>query len=433
MGLLPSLATLSLNISGNSSDSYTQRENYRELSPIVPRGEDEERAQEPFNTDEEGEEEDEDEDEAEQEDEDEDEAEQEAEQSQQEAEEAEEGEQAQPEAEEAEEGEQAEQAEEAEPAEPAEQAKQKRARIQNTKMLTFPPKSSDWLTKKSADKFRLQPIWRQAHQMDFVFENPLHGKFWNSNAYKLLFRRADNGLQVLTKNSPTSYCHYGKNFQKKTNFFSSLVDLKLKRPCPAHPCVFQKANQTHELVATEQSQETRNSVPFGITETVIATWQEKIARRRSSDPKIEHLLFVDAFAGFGSVANAATEISRTDPRIFVVQNDFCKSRNGLNFDLSKPNEFEIFMLFAVQALVRARNIKRDPTDTGLLPKNIALLLWLSTPCKTYSLQAVYHHRGRGKLTDLAENNDKMNLLIANWVDREMLRGGAGAAGPSGRS
>ena len=281
-----------------------------------------------------------------------------------------------------------------------------------------PPRSDGWLSRNKTTISQLAPPWRKIHEMDFIFENPLDGYFWRSEAYRLLFRRAANKRDVVTINAPTSYCHYGAKYRKRTNFFTSLTNLALNAPCPKSPCARIRFFPTHEFNVSDLSSEKKNSVPSPIVEQVLNSWKRKIVDRPDEAQKIDHLLFVDAFSGFGSVAHAVREL---DSRIFVVTNDKARTRGAnMSFDVSRPSQFELLLQMSVYLLSERTKDKISWSSGRPWPSNVALLVWMSTPCETYSLNGLAAHRGAAGLSKLAHEHDAMNLKLAQWIDHNML-------------
>ena len=253
-----------------------------------------------------------------------------------------------------------------------------------------------------------------------MFENPLDGKLWESDALQLI-------KGSFTKRVDTSYCHYGTPYRKRTTFFTSLVDLKLISPCPANPC----PNSTnHEMGVAECEACVQNSIPMPIVCAVFDAWMAKhTLSTRETGREYDYFLLIDVFKGFGSVQKAAQEWNENhkDRSIFYVGNDIVDARvddpDTLNFDISRLGQFEMLIDWSVLKLrqhlarVQDEDDEPPPIDRG----RVRVLFWLSTPCDTYGPQGMGHHgRVSGRLTKKARQHDAMNLLLARWFSKRAL-------------
>lgn len=273
------------------------------------------------------------------------------------------------------------------------------------------------------------PHWRRENNYDFVVENPLYGDLWQLDIYRNLLRH-DGSNAPLSKNAQTSYCHYGFTYNKPTNFFTSLINFNPVAPCPRNCCErLLQGNPTHLSQVRDANVREKNSVPERLTNEAIDAWLDKLKvrpRGGESPPPIEHKLFVDAFAGFGSVADAVR--GRAGDDIFVVENDLSSARNGMRFDISRPGQLELLLDTCMVALRQSRG-------AGIRIENVAFLIWFSTPCETYSTEGRAAHRGSGARLDVdisrkAASHDAMNKLIARWIEKNVFCKPSGAPGPS---
>jgi hypothetical protein len=261
------------------------------------------------------------------------------------------------------------------------------------------------------------PAWRLQSRMDFVFENPLMGVLWDSDAIELLKSRNRQDGWLLARHLPTSYCHYGFDYQKPTNFFTSLVNADLAAPCPSNPCNAVKAGRRHKEKVAECSQSRANRVPEGIVHALLNAWVEKLAR---GGVAYKHLMVVDAFTGFGSVEQAAATWSWGEVCVAqVVSNDISKARDRFyNLDMGVAGNLPLLIKLGYQAV---KNSLKDGDRADFSEDQVAVLIWLSTPCETYGPQGRGFHRQVGQLiTKNAREHDAMNLVIAQWLHAELL-------------
>lgn len=265
------------------------------------------------------------------------------------------------------------------------------------------------------------PDWRRAARIDFVFENPLYGALWTTDAITLLKRHNSQLTGILTRNVPTSYCHYNTEYKKATNFFTSLVNFNLRPPCcPDQPCDALKArgDGTHSAQVAGAPQSVVNSVPEQIVHECLDAWAAKLER---GGVEHEYKLVIDAFAGFGSVERHVKNWRRNSRGVdFTVGNDVVKTRDGfgLTMDMSKDDAMDVLMDFGHACL--RQTLPAEGQETFSKDK-VVVLLWLSTPCRTYSTQALGVHRPRNaRISNDAAKDDAMNLAIAKWLDVHVL-------------
>ena len=234
--------------------------------------------------------------------------------------------------------------------------------------------------------------------IDFVFENPLDGLLWETDAIALLESK-NSADTVYTKHCATSYCRYGFAYQKRTSFFTTLTRLELKPACSRDsPCPAFAAGR-HAAACAKQPAATVNSVPSSLVEEVLDNWVENATRH--------HFLFIDAFAGFGSVTRAAADHAQP---IHVVSNDLYRDR--IDFDCSSTHALHTLLMMGFAQL-------QAETPTLRL-EEVAVLFWLSVPCTTYGPQGRGFHRARGKQpTALAKKHDAMNLALAKYLYLEL--------------
>ena len=253
---------------------------------------------------------------------------------------------------------------------------------------------------------------RQPAQKYFGYK-PVHG----APRKGLRVRNAQrDGL--LTKHTPTSYCHHGFEYQKPTNFFTSLVNLELTPPCPQQKCAWLLGgNARHRREVAECASSEANSIPERIVHACLDAWAAKLA---AGSVQYDHLVVVDAFTGFGSVETYAMRWARGDLRVAsVTANDIVHKRDGYyNLDMGTPGNLAMLIQYARIAL-RARLSAKAREE--LTDDKVAVLLWLSTPCNTYGPQGRSSHRIIGQPIDAAaQKADAMNLVLARWLYDNVL-------------
>ena len=261
---------------------------------------------------------------------------------------------------------------------------------------------------------------RETSPFDFVFENPLHGKLWNTECMQQLQAK----YQYTTYFQQTTYCRYEFEYKKPTGFLSSLPDLKLLPPCQKEsPCEWKQRYKKHQTAVLSCSQAQRNSVPKGLVDAEVDAWIKRT-------PWAAKRLFVDVFSGFGSVHEAVLE--RSDG-IHVYSNEWIKRRGqSIELDMRKF-DLTALLMFAIQKAFRGIDGHLDPPMEGdgstediiswVTQERIAVLFHVSTPCETYSNAAGGTHRARGSarpLTATARAHDEMNAKLVAWFREHVL-------------
>lgn len=229
--------------------------------------------------------------------------------------------------------------------------------------------------------------WRLDHRYDYVVENPLDGHLWQLPCTQRLLERSDKDepCGLIAKLMRTSYCHYESDSQKRTGFLTTLVEVQLEAPCPSNPCGADKHTPWESLGTRE-----RNSIPQSLIHQFLVAWMAKT-------PTNKKLVLIDVFAGFGSVETAVGwSNAHSERQIHICSNDILKRRDALyDFDMEK---FDLTVLESF-ALMRG----------GWSRENTSVLLWMSTPCTTYSIAGLFKHRPKeGSISELAASHDKMN-------------------------
>jgi hypothetical protein len=255
--------------------------------------------------------------------------------------------------------------------------------------------------------------------VDFAFENPLHGKFKDlPSLMGMLFcypgrvRRLD-----------TSYCNFGFQYQKPTVIITSLTGLRLPPPCPKHPCAAVRAGLPHAARVAECDDATKNALPPALVDALVEAWLRKHADAQTG---AEAYLLIDVFAGFGSVHGRVRE---RWPQVCVYANDLVDRGQQAVLDMGANSPFGPASLLALALL------KHSHADPDALRAHaggavgwanahkIAVLFHISTPCETYSTQALAVHREAGTCTAVsraAHRADAMNDALVAWLERAVL-------------
>lgn len=248
------------------------------------------------------------------------------------------------------------------------------------------------------------------HPISFLFENPLDGAFKNMAFTKSILK--ESGVFLTS----TSYCHYGLPYRKRTVFLSTLAGFHPALPCPSNACAAFKTSGRHASVVKEQSAAEKNSIPAKLVDLEVQAWL-------ASHPDAEQrFLFIDVFAGYGSVAE---RVRCKFPQVSVYANDIVRRKdNNVELDMSK---FDLTFLIKL-ALLLNFGLPDGPSDaTGLVEwlrgEKIAVLLHISTPCNTYSVDGMAANRDKITLqprSALARAHDRMNTDLMQWLRESCL-------------
>ena len=267
------------------------------------------------------------------------------------------------------------------------------------------------------DGFRLKkravrrpPAWRKHSMLDFTFENPLDGKFKDLPAVQKLV--ADYPSMV--RQVETSYCHYGYAYQKRTVLIGTLMGLTLKTACPQNPCRFLRTGARHPERSAECCNQQKNSLPPGLIDSVIDSWIQR------HNDGARRFLLIDVFSGWGSIP---TRLKEKWPQVFVYANDIVpREHTDNNLDMAADSVFSpsSLLMFAIRKLWPddERDIHTHPRGAigWVQQEKIAVLFHCSTPCRTYSTQALAIHRVQGtaepKTADAVRDDDMNASLIA---------------------
>ena len=266
------------------------------------------------------------------------------------------------------------------------------------------------------------PPWRSESVLDFMFENPLDGKFKDTPSVEQLLR--DNPGVVRQYN--TSYCNYGYSYRKRTVLIGTLTQLSLKPPCPAQACRQFALHGKHSEAVAECDDAQKNSLPPGLVDAMIGGW---ISRHEG---RVERFLLVDVFSGWGSIEKRVAEKKAIGEwqNVFTFANDIVKRpHTQSNFDMSENTPWNPGMLlaFALNALWPENHTLVAEHPRGALgwvqDNGVAVLFHCSTPCKTYSTNALATHRVAGTAypkTPQAEHDDAMNASLIDYFTRNVL-------------
>lgn len=254
---------------------------------------------------------------------------------------------------------------------------------------------------------------------DVVFENPLHGRFKDlPSVVQLLNDYPDRVLRI-----DTSYCHFaGFEHNKPTVFITTLSGLKLPSPCPSNPCEAVRAGEVHAWRVAECDDALKNAIPHGITDAIVDAW---LAKHTESGAR--EFVFIDAFSGHGSVNE---RVRGRHKNVSVYANDIVDRGQEGVFDLSADSPFHLGSLLAM-ALARrfpnaidAMTAHAEGAVGWAKERKIAVLFHMSTPCETYSTQALSVHRVSGTAAPAsaaARRADAMNDSLVAWVERVVIK------------
>ena len=262
-----------------------------------------------------------------------------------------------------------------------------------------------WVLKKR----KRNEVVTRTHPINFIFENPLFGRFKDMYFTKEMLEEYPD--YVFTR--PTSYCHYGMSYMKATVFIGTLSRFQPKLPCRKNPCKEYKTNRCHASQVKEQSAAEKNSIPGELVDLEVESWMQDYP-----NPD-QRFLFIDVFAGYGSVAE---RIRTKYPKVFVYANDIVRRKdNNVELDV---NKFPMSFLFNLALQKHFGDPTLPDMPDGLIPwlraEKIAVLFHLSTPCNTYSVDGLAANRDKNTLiphSALGRAHDEMNTKIMNWLKR----------------
>lgn len=250
--------------------------------------------------------------------------------------------------------------------------------------------------------------------LDFCFENPLDGYFKKLPELRHVLSSPISGIVQ----RPTSYCHYGYAYRKRTLFVTSLTDFRPILPCPGHKCSsVLRGDASHSAGVAGSTQSQRNSIPMPLLDELMTAWTQKNKRRA------DHYMVIDAFSGFGSVRAC---IQRGWPGVRVFCNDIV-GRVGVDatLDLSVDTEMRLRALLVMAVRKWWPDVGMENGVFRCLSDNkIAALVHCSTPCETYSTQAVAVHRhtdGSAKSKEAADA-DRMNKALIRFFTNAQQTG-----------
>lgn len=267
-----------------------------------------------------------------------------------------------------------------------------------------------------------EPPWRSASMLDFMFENPLDGKFKDILSVKRMLQNNPGTVRQFN----TSYCHYGYLYRKRTVLIGTLTQLSLKRPCPEEPCRQLSLRGKHSEEVAECGNAQKNSLPPLLIDAMIDGWISRHAGR------VERFLLVDVFSGWGSIERRVAEKKASGQwqNVFTFANDIVnRSHTQSNFDMSADAPWNpgTLLFFALNALWPEHNAHVTEHPRGALgwvqDNGVAVLFHCSTPCQTYSTNALATHRVAGTAdpkTPQAEHDDAMNASLINYFTRNVL-------------
>jgi len=262
-----------------------------------------------------------------------------------------------------------------------------------------------WSPSTESPATHLKHRYKSNWFLDFCMENPLDGHFKKLPALNNMLSSFSGVVQ-----RPTSYCHYDYAYRKRTVFFTSLTAFRPILPCPGHKCgMLLGGDASHSSRVADSTQSQRNSIPLPLLDELLTAWTQKTKTRA------EHYLLIDAFAGFGSVRAC---VERGWPGVRLFCNDIV-DRVGVNFtlDLSVDTDQRLQALLVLAVKKFWHHMRMDNGVLQCLSDNkIAVLVHCSTPCETYSTQALAVHRfaDGSPRSKQAADADNMNTALVQF-------------------
>ena len=271
--------------------------------------------------------------------------------------------------------------------------------------------------------FRLKKRARRNLQkgcgLDFTLENPADGRFKDLDCVKRLL----NDYPGYVSRTVTSYCHYGYTYRKRTLFISTLSAFNPLPACPRFNCPWKLRGGSHPNRVVGTSQAERNSIPPLLIDLIIESWMKCRAAR-------EYLL-LDVFSGWGSIERRVREHQENGKwlNVHVYCNDIVnRSHTNCNLDMLKWNPSGQ-LAFAVNKIWPERVNEAFSHPKGVFgwayDSDITVLIHVSTPCETYSLNGIGKHRHTGSArakSDAAQKADKMNDQLISYLRLHVLGG-----------
>lgn len=263
---------------------------------------------------------------------------------------------------------------------------------------------------------------------DYTLENPANGKLWALPAVRACLAREDR----------TSYCKYGTIYSKPTKIAHTFGNhLTLRAPCcKADPCDARRERGRHaaDLTAVPRKAE-RNSLPRDLVRSMMSACE---ASARAHDARA--ILFVDVFAGWGSVCSVVEEVA-TLPT-YAYTNDVSRAMGcSLDVDVGRFGlEFVLHMALVnmrtwmdshASSAIRCASedlapVEGDTCYERLRRARVHLWVHLSVPCTTYSTMGGGTHRAKGSLepkTALGRAHDRMVAEMLPALDKLVTRTG----------
>lgn len=258
--------------------------------------------------------------------------------------------------------------------------------------------------------------------VDFLFENPLWGRFKDHPSVQSLLEDHAGMVTQVT----TSYCHYGYRYQKPSVFIGTLTNLRLSQPCPKNPCRYMERDGAHPQRSAECSTAQKNSLPPALIDVIIQAWMDR-------RPSASAYLLIDVFSGWGSLEKRIEENGEKWPTLKTFANDWGRrDHTDAQFDMGAESKLGPEHLVALAVWKHYREHVDDvlATDGGamawLKAQNIAVLFHCSTPCRTYSTQALKVHREATTAipkTEAARHDDAMNQALIRYFEDVVLSNG----------
>ena len=252
--------------------------------------------------------------------------------------------------------------------------------------------------------------------LDFMIENPLDGKLKDLPCIQSLM----NEYKGVVFMRPTSYCHHGYAYQKRTVFIGTLPAFNPTPPCPTHKCKALQEGKRHESSVAKSTNAQKNSIPESLVIQIVDAWLDRVSRTAS------RFLLIDVFSGFGSVSE---RIRHQYPHVNVYANDIVnRSHVNMDLDMTTFSLGSLLILACSKVWDEEEDLREQSEHPGgilgwMNDNKIAALFHISTPCETYSTNAIWKHRvaktARPK-SKQAARADALNERIVDYLRRNVL-------------
>lgn len=259
--------------------------------------------------------------------------------------------------------------------------------------------------------------WRSGGKLDFVFENPLDGRFKDIDCVRKLL----HDYAYAVKQVPTSYCHYDYDYRKRTVFIGTLSCFSPKPPCPDLPCPLVRGGNFHRGRVADCSAVQKNSIPPALVDLLIDAWL-------ALHPSATSHLLIDVFSGWGSIHSRVRDKQQLGcwKSVKVFSNDIVDRPHTdaqLDMRVGTPWTPGSLLVLALAKLYPAARPGAGGAVAWVREAGVAVLFFCSTPCETYSQNALCKHREAGSAAPKTANavvHDHMNAKLVAFFERVVL-------------